>query len=70
VITRRYGTSAGTGTTRGSKARAQGQAAHAHAAWDYRPEPAPEGMRRAVVSAGLLDTDTADLFAKDELETG
>ena len=36
--------------------------------WDYRPEPAPEGMRRAAVSSGLLDQDTADLLAKDELE--
>ncbi len=36
--------------------------------WDYRPEPAPEGMRRAAVDAGLLDQDTADLLAKDELE--
>lgn len=36
--------------------------------WDYRPEPAPEGMRRAVVSAGLLDADTASVLSKDELE--
>lgn len=36
--------------------------------WDYRPEPAPEGMRRAAVNAGLLDKDIADLLAKDELE--
>jgi hypothetical protein len=36
--------------------------------WDYRPEPAPDGMRRAAVSSGLLDQDTADLLAKDELE--
>lgn len=25
--------------------------------WDFRPEPAPEGMRRAAVAAGLLDED-------------
>ncbi|HEY5111716.1 MAG TPA: hypothetical protein VII67_05230 [Acidimicrobiales bacterium] len=36
--------------------------------WDYRPEPAPEGMRRAVVSAGLLDADTASVLSKDEME--
>jgi hypothetical protein len=36
--------------------------------WDYRPAPAPEGMRRAAVAAGLIDQDTADLLAKDELE--
>lgn len=36
--------------------------------WDYRPEPAPEGMRLAAISSGLLDRQTADLLAKDELE--
>lgn len=36
--------------------------------WDYRPAPAPDGMRRAAVSSGLLDRETADLLAKDELE--
>jgi hypothetical protein len=36
--------------------------------WDYRPEPAPEGMRRAAVKAGLLDEDTASVLSKDELE--
>jgi hypothetical protein len=36
--------------------------------WDYRPEPAPEGMRRAAVNSGLLTRDVADLLAKDELE--
>ncbi len=36
--------------------------------WDYRPEPAPEGMRRAAVKAGLLDADTASVLSKDELE--
>lgn len=36
--------------------------------WDYRPEPAPDGMRRAAVNSGLLDRETADLLAKDELE--
>lgn len=36
--------------------------------WDYRPPPAPEGMRRAAVAAGLLDTETAGLLGKDEIE--
>ena len=36
--------------------------------WDYRPTPAPEGMRRAAVAAGLIDQDPAALLAKDELE--
>ncbi len=36
--------------------------------WDYRPEPAPDGMRRAAVNSGLLNKETADLLAKDELE--
>ena len=36
--------------------------------WDYRPAPAPAGMRRAAVAAGLIDQDTANLLAKDELE--
>ena len=36
--------------------------------WDFLPEPAPEGMRRAVVAAGLLDAATAALLGRDELE--
>jgi hypothetical protein len=36
--------------------------------WDYRPAPAPEGLRRAAVAAGLLDEKTASLLAKDEVE--
>lgn len=36
--------------------------------WDYRPPPAPEGMVKAAVAAGVLDEDTAKLLAKDELE--
>lgn len=36
--------------------------------WDYRPPPAPAGMVKAAVSAGLLDEHTAQLLGKDELE--
>lgn len=36
--------------------------------WDYRPPPAPDGMVRAVVAAGLLDQETAELLAQPELE--
>ncbi len=36
--------------------------------WDFRPTPAPEGMRRAAVAAGLPDTATAGLLGKDEIE--
>lgn len=36
--------------------------------WDYRPEQAPAGMRRAAVSAGLLDESTAAVLSKDEVE--
>jgi hypothetical protein len=35
--------------------------------WDYRPEPAPEGMRRAAVAAGLLEEALAALLASDEI---
>lgn len=35
--------------------------------WDYRPPPAPEGMRRAAVAAGLLDERTAALLSRDEI---
>lgn len=36
--------------------------------WDYRPEPAPAGMVRAAVAAGVLDERTATALSKDELE--
>ncbi len=36
--------------------------------WDYRTASAPEGMRRAAVSAGLLDEETANVLSKDEIE--
>lgn len=36
--------------------------------WDFLPTPAPEGMRRAAVAAGLLDEATAAVLGKDELE--
>ena len=36
--------------------------------WDYRPPPAPEGMQRAAVAAGLLDERTAALLSRDEIE--
>lgn len=36
--------------------------------WDFRPAPAPEGMRRAVVASGLLSEERAALLSKDELE--
>lgn len=36
--------------------------------WDYRPEPAPRGMIKAAVVAGILDEDTASALSKDELE--
>jgi hypothetical protein len=36
--------------------------------WDYRPPPAPDGMVRAAVAAGLLDEATAGVLSKPELE--
>lgn len=36
--------------------------------WDFRPEAAPEGMRRAAVASGLLDEQTAALLSRDEIE--
>ncbi|NUR14784.1 hypothetical protein [Terrabacter sp. C0L_2] len=36
--------------------------------WDYRPPPAPAGMIKTAVAAGLLDEHTAQLLSKDELE--
>ena len=35
--------------------------------WDYRPEPAPEGLVKSAVAAGLLDEDTAVALSKDEI---
>lgn len=36
--------------------------------WDFRPEPAPEGMRLAAIRSGLLTEDQASLLSKDEIE--
>ncbi len=36
--------------------------------WDYRSPPAPAGMVRAVVAAGLLSQHIAELLSKDEIE--
>lgn len=36
--------------------------------WDYRPQPAPEGMMRAAVAGGLFENDTVHYLSKDELE--
>lgn len=36
--------------------------------WDYSPPPAPEGMVRAVIAAGLLDPSVAPLLSKAEIE--
>ena len=36
--------------------------------WDFLPAPAPEGMRRAAVAAGLLGEDVAALLSRDEVE--
>lgn len=36
--------------------------------WDYQPPPAPSGMVRAAVNAGVLDEETASLLSKPELE--
>jgi hypothetical protein len=35
--------------------------------WDYRPEPAPIGLIRSVVAAGVLDEETASAMTKDEI---
>lgn len=35
--------------------------------WDYRPPPAPDGLRRSAVAAGVLDGATAALLSQDEL---
>lgn len=36
--------------------------------WDFLPAPAPEGMRKAAVAAGVLTEDVTRLLSKDELE--
>lgn len=36
--------------------------------WDYQPPPAPAGMVRAAVAAGVLDAETAAALSKPELE--
>ena len=36
--------------------------------WDYRPAPAPEGMRKAAVTSGALPERLASVLSKDELE--
>lgn len=36
--------------------------------WDFRPPPAPEGMIRAAVAAGVLEMDVARLLSQDEIE--
>ena len=35
--------------------------------WDFRPTPAPAGMVRAAVAAGVLDRETAEVLSQDEL---
>jgi hypothetical protein len=35
--------------------------------WDYSPPPAPDGLVRAVVAAGLLDQPTAESLSQPEL---
>lgn len=35
--------------------------------WDYRPEPAPAGLVKAAVAAGVLDELTAASLSKDEI---
>lgn len=36
--------------------------------WDYQPSPAPDGMVRAAVAAGVLPEDIASLLSIDELQ--
>ncbi|WP_163544803.1 type II toxin-antitoxin system RelE family toxin [Occultella kanbiaonis] len=36
--------------------------------WDYAPEPAPDGMVKAVAMSGLLPEHVARLLSKDELQ--
>ena len=35
--------------------------------WDYTPVPAPDGLRRSAVAAGVLDEETAALLSRDEI---
>jgi hypothetical protein len=35
--------------------------------WDYRPPPAPDGMVRSAIAAGVVDADLAPLLSADEL---
>ncbi len=35
--------------------------------WDYRPRPAPEGVKRAAIAAGVVDEATVSLLSQDEL---
>lgn len=36
--------------------------------WDFLPDPAPSGMQRTAVKAGVLDEESAAVLSKDELE--
>ena len=36
--------------------------------WDFQPPPAPDGMVRAAVAAGVLPEDVASLLSLDELQ--
>ena len=36
--------------------------------WDYRPSPAPDGLQRAAVAAGLLSSEIAALLSSDEIQ--
>ena len=36
--------------------------------WDFAPEPAPVGLQRAAVAAGLLAADIAAVLSKDETQ--
>jgi hypothetical protein len=36
--------------------------------WDYRPVPAPAGLQRAAVAAGLLTEDDAAVLSLDEIQ--
>lgn len=35
--------------------------------WDYRPPPAPEGVRKAAVAAGVVEPELAEHLSLDEL---
>ena len=35
--------------------------------WDYAEKPAPEGLQKAAVASGLLDSETASLLSTDEV---